>query len=93
MFIQGQAGIVHNIVNDNPDVVSLFAFTQRISADTTNVDGTVTKTNVLSIRSLWNINYFLRPETGLFLMKSSNKICQFNIKKLIFQYSLSLLPH
>ena len=46
MFIQGQAGIVHNIVNDNPDVVSLFAFTQRISADITNVDGTVTKTNV-----------------------------------------------
>lgn len=46
MFIQGQAGVVHNIVNDNPDVVSLFAFTQRISADTTNVDGTVTKTNV-----------------------------------------------
>lgn len=46
MFIQGQAGVVHNIVNDNPDVVSLFAFTQRISADTTNADGTVTKTNV-----------------------------------------------
>lgn len=46
MFIQGQAGVVHNVVNNNPDVVCLFAFTQRISADTTNADGTVTKTNV-----------------------------------------------
>ena len=46
MFIQGQAGVVNNVVNDNPNVVSLFAFTQRISADTTNADGTVTKTNV-----------------------------------------------
>ena len=46
MFIQGQPGVVHNIVNDNPDVVSLFAFTQRISVDTPNADGTVTKTNV-----------------------------------------------
>ena len=46
MFIQGQAGVVHNVVNNNPDVVCLFAFTQRISADTTNADGNVTKTNV-----------------------------------------------
>ena len=46
IFIQGQAGVVHNIVIDNPDVVSLFAFTQRVSVDITNADGTVTKTNV-----------------------------------------------
>lgn len=46
MFIQGQPGVVHNIVNDNPDVVSLFAFTERVSVDVTNADGTVTKTNI-----------------------------------------------
>lgn len=46
MFIQEQAGVVHNIVNDNPDVVSLFAFTERVSIDTTNADGIITKTNV-----------------------------------------------
>ena len=46
VFIQGQPGVVHNIVNDNPDIVSLFAFTERFSVDTTNTDGTVTKMNV-----------------------------------------------
>lgn len=46
IFIQGQSGVVHNIINDNPDIVCLFAFTERVSVDTTNADGTVTKTNV-----------------------------------------------
>ena len=46
MFIQGQAGVVHNIVNDNPNVISLFAFTVRVSVETVNTDGTVTKTNI-----------------------------------------------
>ena len=31
MFIQGQAGVVHNVINANPKVTPLFAMTERIS--------------------------------------------------------------
>ena len=46
MFIQGQAGVVHNIINANPNITPLFAMTERKSIETQNLDGTVTKTNI-----------------------------------------------
>lgn len=46
MFIQGQAGVVHNVINANPKVTPLFAMTERISKETVNPAGTVTKTNI-----------------------------------------------
>ena len=29
MFIQGQAGVVHNVINSNPKVTPLFAMTKE----------------------------------------------------------------
>lgn len=46
MFIQGQAGVVHNVINANSNVTPLFAMTERKSVETQNTDGTITKTNV-----------------------------------------------
>ena len=46
MFIQGQAGVVHNVINANPNITPLFAMTERKSIETQNPDGTVTKTAV-----------------------------------------------
>lgn len=46
MFIQGQAGVVHNLINRNPEITPLFAMTQRKSVDKKNEDGTVTKVSV-----------------------------------------------
>ena len=46
MFIQGQAGVVHNVINANFNVTPLFAMTERKSVEKRNEDGTVTKTNV-----------------------------------------------
>lgn len=46
MFIQGQAGVVHNLINRNPNIVPLFAMTQRKSVDKKNEDGSVTKVSV-----------------------------------------------
>ncbi|WP_172619117.1 hypothetical protein [Leptotrichia trevisanii] len=46
MFIQGQAGVVHNVINANSNVTPLFAMTERKSVEKRNEDGTVTKTNV-----------------------------------------------
>ena len=42
MFIQGQTGVVHNVINANPKIIPLFAMTERISKETVNPDGTVT---------------------------------------------------
>lgn len=46
MFIQGQAGVVHNLINRNPNIVPLFAMTQRKSVDKKNEDGSATKVSV-----------------------------------------------
>ena len=46
MLIQGQAGVVHNVINSNPKVISIFAFTRRVSKEVQNPDGTVTKTSI-----------------------------------------------
>lgn len=46
MVIQGHMGVVHNVINDNPNVIPLLAMTQRVSIDKKNDDGTVTKTSV-----------------------------------------------
>lgn len=46
MLIQGQAGVVHNVINSNPKVTAIFAFTRRISKEVQNPDGTVTKTSI-----------------------------------------------
>lgn len=46
MFIQGQAGVVHNVINANKNIIPLFAMTERRSKEIENPDGTVTKTNV-----------------------------------------------
>jgi hypothetical protein len=46
MLIQGQAGVVHNVINSNPEVTAIFAFTRRISKEMQNPDGTVTKTSI-----------------------------------------------
>lgn len=46
MLIQGQAGVVHNVINSNPKVTAIFAFTRRVSKEVQNPDGTVTKTSV-----------------------------------------------
>lgn len=46
MLIQGQAGVVHNVINSNPKVTAIFAFTRRVSKEVQNPDGTVTKTSI-----------------------------------------------
>lgn len=46
MLIQGQAGVVHNVINSNPKVIAIFAFTRRVSKEVQNLDGTVTKTSI-----------------------------------------------
>lgn len=46
MFIQGQAGVVHNLINLNLNVIAIFAMTERKSIEKTNEDGTVTKTAI-----------------------------------------------
>lgn len=46
MLIQGQAGVVHNVINSNPKVIAIFAFTRRVSKEAQNPDGTVTKTSI-----------------------------------------------
>lgn len=46
MLIQGQAGVVHNVINSNPKVIAIFAFTGRVSKEVQNTDGTVTKTSI-----------------------------------------------
>ena len=46
MLIQGQAGVVHNVINSNPKVTAIFAFTKRVSKEVQNLDGTVTKTSI-----------------------------------------------
>lgn len=46
MLIQGQAGVVHNVINSNSKVIAIFAFTRRVSKEVQNPDGTVTKTSI-----------------------------------------------
>ena len=46
MLIQGQAGVVHNVINSNPKVIAIFAFTGRVSKEVQNPNGTVTKTSI-----------------------------------------------
>ena len=46
MLIQGQAGVIHNVINSNPEVAAIFAFTKRVSKEVQNPDGTVTKTSI-----------------------------------------------
>lgn len=46
MLIQGQAGVVHNVINSNSKVTAIFAFTRRVSKEVQNPDGTATKTSI-----------------------------------------------
>lgn len=46
MFIQGQMGVIHNLIVLNPGVTPLFAMTERKSMEKMNPDGKVTKVNV-----------------------------------------------
>ena len=41
-----KAGVVHNLINRNPEITPLFAMTQRKAVDKKNEDGSVTKVSV-----------------------------------------------
>lgn len=42
MLIQGQAGVVHNVINSNPKVIAIFTFKRKVSKELQNPDGTLT---------------------------------------------------